>query len=102
MSEERKRVRLAVSGLLSKSVSDAKSSSLSTEVDKDLNPVKNVLFVYDVQKVDDLAKVNHNEILGEVLDFIETKQEELYNRTLASLYESTHTEVELDKDIPLA
>ena len=102
MSEERKRVRLAVSGLLSKAVYEAKSSSLCSEVDKDLNHVKNLLSVYNVQKVDDLAKANYDEALGEILIFIENKQEELYNRTLASLYDNTHSEVVLDKDFPLA
>lgn len=96
MSEERKRVRLAVSGLLSLSVSEAKSSSLTQELDKDLNPVKDILMVYDTQKVDALAKANYNEILGEILDFIEEKQEDLYNRTLASVYANTQTEIDLD------
>jgi hypothetical protein len=94
--EERKRVRLAVSGLLSLSVSEAKSSSLTQELDKDLNPVKDILMVYDTQKVDALAKANYNEILGEILDFIEEKQEDLYNRTLASIYANTQTEIDLD------
>jgi hypothetical protein len=52
--------------------------------------------VYDMQKVDALAKANYKEILGEILDFIEIKQEDLYNRTLASVYANTHTEVNLD------
>jgi hypothetical protein len=96
MSEERKRVRLAISGLLSKSVAEAKSSSLTQELDKDLQPVKDILMIYDTQKVNELAKANYNEILGEVMDFIETKQEDLYNRTLASVYAYTQTEVDLD------
>jgi hypothetical protein len=96
MSEERKRVRLAVSGLLSLAVSEAKSSALTQELDRNLKPVKDILMIYDVQKVDTLAKANYNEILGEILDFIERKQESLYNRTLGSIYEYTQSEIDLD------
>ena len=98
MSKERKRVREAVRLLLTKSLTDAKSSALTQELDKDLNPVKDILIVYDTQKVNELAKANYNEILGEVLDFIETKQEDLYNRTLASVYAYTQSEIDLGRN----
>ena len=75
---------------INEALDSAKCKSLNPET---LVEDKDILHVYDTEKVLPLSKSNEKAILKEIVDFINEKESELYNMTLASMYEYTIAQI---------
>ena len=90
-----KEVEREVKAWLLTAIAEAKSSAICEEVGRDLETKRQLVHLYNTEKVNQLADLNFNSIANQITEFLLQKEEELYNMTLASVYKYTEEIIEI-------